>query len=65
MTKGLRHCKIELYEYLLKEAHYVDLLTLLQDKKKKANENNKQFQKAGKVKVANTKMPVRKAGRGK
>ena len=43
----------------------MDLLTLLQEKKKKANENNKSFQKASKVKTNNNKMPMRKAGRGK
>lgn len=43
----------------------MDLLALLQEKKKKANENNKAFQKAGKVKVSNNKMPIRKTGRGK
>lgn len=43
----------------------MDLLTLLQEKKKKANENNKPFLKATKTKVANNKMPMRKNGRGK
>lgn len=43
----------------------MDLLALLQDKKKKAAENNRPFQKAGKAKPANNKMPMRKAGRGK
>ena len=45
----------------------MDLMTLALEKKKKAIENNKSFQKAGKVKANNTshKMPMRKAGRGK
>jgi len=45
----------------------MDLLTLVLEKKKKALENNKSFQKAAKA-TANTgnhKMPMRKAGRGK
>lgn len=43
----------------------MDLAQLL-EKKKKANENNKQtFAKAGKTKTTNNKMPMRKAGRGK
>ena len=45
----------------------MDLLTLLQEKKKKALENNKPFQKAAKMQSnnGNHKMPMRKAGRGK
>lgn len=43
----------------------MNLLELLQEKKKKENENNKSFQKATKTKTVNNKMPVRKAGRGK
>jgi hypothetical protein len=45
----------------------VDLATLLSEKKKKANENNKSFQKATKVNSNNTKrqIPMRKGGRGK
>jgi hypothetical protein len=45
----------------------VDLLALLLEKKKKANENNKAFQKAAKTKTNNTnhQMPMRKNGRGK
>lgn len=43
----------------------MDLLALLQDKKKKANENNKPFQKVSKAKPVNNKMPMRKNGRGK
>ncbi|TCL38799.1 hypothetical protein EV210_103282 [Anaerospora hongkongensis] len=44
----------------------MDLAQLL-EKKKKANENNKQnFAKAGKMKTtSNNKMPMRKSGRGK
>jgi len=45
----------------------MDLLSLVLEKKKKALENNKSFQKATKMKSSNTnhKMPTRKAGRGK
>lgn len=43
----------------------MDLLALLADKKKKANENNKPFAKAIKAKTTNNKMPMRKSGRGK
>jgi len=44
----------------------MDLLALLQEKKKKAIENNKSFQKTTKTKpAANNKMPMRKSGRGK
>lgn len=45
----------------------MDLMALALEKKKKALENNKSFQKAGKVKAnsSNNKMPMRKAGRGK
>lgn len=45
----------------------MDLLALVQEKKRKAIENNKSFQKATKAKANNTnnKMPMRKAGRGK
>lgn len=43
----------------------MDLLTLLQEKKKKANENNRPFPKATKAKTTNNKMPMRKTGRGK
>ncbi|MBP2626231.1 MAG: hypothetical protein H6Q68_942 [Firmicutes bacterium] len=45
----------------------MDLLSLVLEKKKKALENNKSFQKATKGKANNTnnKMPMRKAGRGK
>ena len=45
----------------------MDLTALLADKKKKANENNKAFQKMNKVTANNNKqqMPMRKNGRGK
>lgn len=46
----------------------MDLMALVLEKKKKAMENNKAFQKATNVKgtnSANHKMPMRKAGRGK
>ena len=44
----------------------MDLQKLLQDKKKKAFENNNSFQKATKTKpTGSNKMPMRKAGRGK
>ena len=43
----------------------MDLLALLQEKKKKAAENNKPMTKNAKTKVVNNKMPVRKTGRGK
>lgn len=45
----------------------MDLLALVQEKKRKAMENNKSFQKATKAKANTTshKMPMRKAGRGK
>ena len=45
----------------------MDLLALVLDKKKKALENNKSFQKASKTNAnsSNHKMPTRKAGRGK
>ena len=45
----------------------MDLMALVLEKKKKALENNKSFQKAtkGKSNTANHKMPMRKAGRGK
>ena len=58
-------CKIKVCLTLAKEEFKVDLLALLQEKKKKANENNKPFPKAGKVKTSNNKMPMRKSGRGK
>ncbi|MBC8015300.1 MAG: hypothetical protein H7X79_06095 [Sporomusaceae bacterium] len=45
----------------------MDLLALVLEKKKKALENNKSFQKATKTNAnsGNHKMPMRKAGRGK
>lgn len=46
----------------------MDFMSLVLEKKKKAQENNKAFQKAANVKGNNTashKMPMRKAGRGK
>ncbi len=46
----------------------MDLMALVLEKKKKALENNKSFQKATNVKGSssnNHKMPMRKAGRGK
>lgn len=46
----------------------MDLMALVLEKKKKALENNKAFQKATNVKGTNSgnhKMPMRKAGRGK
>ena len=53
------------WESIKKEACQVDFTALLNDKKKKANENSQPFAKNVKAKTTNNKMPMRKSGRGK